>query len=92
MRRSNNSHLKAQELLVDCGLDEITDIPMDLFVAGLDAILIEEELNHCDGKIVFGNSKSVIKVNSQIQFAERKRFVVAHEIGHMILHRNMKLP
>jgi len=92
MRRSNNSHLKAQELLADCGLDEITDIPMDLFVAGLDAILIEEELKHCDGKIVFGNSKAVIKVNSQIQFAERKRFVVAHEIGHMILHRNMKLP
>jgi hypothetical protein len=67
-------------------------LPMDLFVAGLDAILIEEELNHCDGKIIFGKNKAVIKVNSQIQFQERKRFVGAHEIGHLIMHKNMQLP
>lgn len=92
MKRSTNAHIQAQKLLAKCGLDEITDLPMDLFVAGLDAILIEEELNHCDGKIIFGRSKAVIKVNSQIQFAERKRFVVAHEIGHLTMHKNMQLP
>lgn len=92
MERSTNAHIQAQELLANCGLDEITDLPMDLFVAGLDAILIEEELKHCDGKIIFGKSKAVIKVNSQIQFQERKRFVAAHEIGHLIMHKNMKLP
>lgn len=75
MRRSSNARLKALELLANCGIEEITDIPMDLFVAGLDAILIEEELKHCDGKIIFGNSKAVIKVNSQIQFTERKLII-----------------
>jgi Zn-dependent peptidase ImmA (M78 family) len=64
---------------------------MDLFVAGLDAMLIEEELTNCDGKIIFGNNKVVIKVNSNIQFSERKRFVIAHEIGHLIMHRNLQL-
>lgn len=92
MKRSTNAHLQAQELLANCGLDEITDLPMDLFVAGLDSILIEEELNHCDGKIIFGRSKAVIKVNSLIQFTERKRFVAAHEIGHLLMHKNMQLP
>lgn len=92
MKRSTNAHIQAQELLANCGLDEITDFPMELLVAGLDAILIEEELNHCDGKIIFGKSKSVIKVNSLIQFAERKRFVAAHEIGHMLMHKGMQLP
>lgn len=92
MKRSTNAHLKAQELLANCGLDEITDMPMDLFVAGLDAMLIEEELKHSDGKIIFGNSKVVIKVNSQIQFPERKRFVAAHEVGHLIMHRGLHLP
>ena len=42
MKRSTNAHIQAQKLLSDCGLDEITDLPMDLFVAGLDAVLIEE--------------------------------------------------
>lgn len=97
MRSVNNARLQARKLLDDCGLDEITDLDMDLFVAGLvvaghDAILIEEELSNCDGKIVFGNNKAVIKVNSKIQFQERKRFVAAHEIGHLLMHRNMQLP
>ncbi len=92
MKRSTNAHIQAQQLLINCGLDEITDLSMDLFVAGLDSILIEEELNHCDGKIIFGKSKAIIKVNSLIQFSERKRFVTAHEIGHLLMHKNMQLP
>lgn len=92
MTRATNAHIQAQQLLDNCGLDEITDLEMDLFVAGLDAMLIEEELTNCDGKIIFGNNKAVIKVNSKIQFQERKRFVAAHEIGHLIMHKNMQLP
>lgn len=92
MKRTTSAQLKAKALLNDCGLDEITDLPMDLFVAGLDAILIEEKLNNCDGKIIFGVSKTIIKVNSSIQFKERKRFVIAHEIGHLLMHKSMQIP
>jgi len=92
MARVSNAQVKAQQLLENCGLDEITDIEMSLFVSGLDAMLIEEKLTNCDGKITFGKSKAVIKVNSDIQFEQRKRFVIAHEIGHLIMHRNMQLP
>lgn len=92
MKRSTNGHIYAKKLLEDCGLDEITDLDMGLFIAGLDAILLEEELSNCDGKIIFGNSKTIIKVNSNIQFPERKRFVAAHEIGHLVMHKNMQLP
>lgn len=92
MTRVTNAHLKAQQLLENCGLDEITGMEMDLFVSGLGAMLIEEKLTNCDGKIIFGNNKVVIKVDSTIQFTERKRFVAAHEIGHLIMHRNMQLP
>lgn len=91
MTRVTNAHTQARQLLEDCGLDEITDLGMDLFVSGLDAILIEEELTNCDGKIIFGQSKAVIKVNSNIHFPERKRFVTAHEIGHLIMHKNVEL-
>jgi len=92
MKRSTNAHIQAQRLLANCGLDEITELPMDLFVAGLDAILVEEPLTNCDGRIIFGNNKAIIKINSQIQFLQRKRFASAHEIGHLIMHKNMQLP
>jgi Zn-dependent peptidase ImmA (M78 family) len=92
MKRGTKAHIQAQKLMSDCGMDEITNLPMDLFVAGLDAVLIEEALKNCDGKIIFGDHKAIIKVNSQIQFPERKRFVIGHEIGHLIMHKNMQLP
>ena len=92
MRVATNGHTYAKLLLSNCGLDEITDLEMDLFVAGLDAMLIEEPLSNCDGKIIFGDKRAIIKIDSKIQFIERKRFVTAHEIGHLIMHRNMQLP
>lgn len=87
-----NPQYQAKQLLSNLGFDEITDLPMGLFVAGLDAIFIEEELKNYDGKIIFGKSKTVIKINSLIQFVERKRFVTAHEVGHLIMHKNFELP
>jgi len=94
MIRATNAHIQAQKLLSNCGFDEITDLEMDLFIAGLDedAMLIEEELTNCDGKITFGKTKTVIKVNSAIQYPGRKRFVTAHEIGHLLMHKGMTLP
>lgn len=92
IKRATNAHIKAQQLLSSCGLDEITDLQMDLFIAGLDAIFIEEEMNNCDGKIIFGENKTLIKVNSKIRFEQRKRFAAAHEVGHLVMHNKMQLP
>ncbi|PZV82285.1 uncharacterized protein DUF955 [Algoriphagus aquaeductus] len=97
MKSLNRGKVEAQKLLHLCGLDDVIDLELDFFVAGLitvglDVLLIEEEMANCDGKIIFGEKKSIIKVNSKIQFGQRKRFVVAHEIGHLLMHRNFELP
>lgn len=84
--------IHAKRILGETGFDEVTDIPFDMLVAGLGGTLIEQPLKHCDGKIVFGTTKTLIKVNSDIEFAERKRFVIAHELGHLVMHKNMDLP
>ena len=82
---------RAKMLLTDIGFDEITEIPMDIFVAALGATLIEESLPSSDGKIIRGNTKTLIKVNSDIKFEERRRFTIAHEIGHLLLHDKLDL-
>jgi len=73
-------------------MEDIAEIPMDLLAAGLNATLIEEPLRYCDGRITFSANRSLIKINSKIEFPERKRFISAHEIGHHRLHKNMDLP
>ena len=32
------------------------------------------------------NGRSIVSLNSNIEFPQRKRFVLAHELGHILLH------
>ncbi|WP_195373690.1 ImmA/IrrE family metallo-endopeptidase [Parabacteroides leei] len=87
----NRGALKAISLLDEIGLDEITDIPMDIFVPALGATLIKEPLGKCDGKIIRGTKKTLIKVNANIPYEERMRFAIAHEVGHFLLHEKLEV-
>lgn len=50
-----------------------------LFAEGM--YIKEEELNNCEGKILFENNSGVITVNS-LSDSNQKRFTIAHEAGH----------
>lgn len=88
MSRNNGSYT-AQAFLSENGFSEITGIPMSIIVSGLGAILIEEPLRNADGLILIGDKISLIKVNSNIQYETRKRFTIAHEIGHLLMHKDI---
>lgn len=83
--------LKAKELLEEIGYDNISDVAMDILVSGLGATLIMEPLKNSDGKIIRGNTKTLIKINSEIPYEEKIRFTIAHEIGHFLLHDKLEL-
>ena len=87
----NKGANRAIKLLAEIGFDEITEIPMDIFVSALGATLIEEALTNCDGKIIRGKKKTLIKINSNIPYEGRKRFTIAHEIGHYLLHERLEV-
>jgi Zn-dependent peptidase ImmA (M78 family) len=86
VKKNNKGALRARKLLFDIGLDDVNDFPFDILVAGLGATLICEPLSNSDGTIIRGNKKTLIKVNSDIPYEEKKRFTIAHEIGHLLLH------
>ncbi len=83
--------LRAKKLLEEIGFDEITDLPMKLFISGLGATLVEEKLDNSDGKIVRGKFKTLIKVNSEIPYESKKRFTIAHEAGHYLMHDKIEV-
>lgn len=41
-----------------------------------------------DGYLICQNGKKVILVNGNISNCHRQKFIVAHELGHFLLHRN----
>ena len=91
MKINKRGAIRAKELLEQIGFDDISDLSMDLLVSGLGATLIMEPLRNSDGKIVRGNRKTLIKVNSEIPYEEKKRFTIAHELGHHLLHDKLDL-
>lgn len=91
MTTNHNGSIRAKRLLNEIGYDEITNLSMKLFVSGLGATLIEEKLNNSDGKIVRGKSKTLIKINSEIKYEKKKRFTIAHEVGHYLMHEKTEV-
>lgn len=90
-KQLSKSAVAAASLLESCGLDDVIDFPLDLLASGLGITLIEKPLENCDGRIIFGKTKTLVELNSEIEFEEKKRFTLAHEIGHFILHKNIEI-
>lgn len=78
----------ARRILDECGIEDATEIPLELLVAGRGATLLETPMKNADGRIVHGKYRSIIKINSNIPYEGRKRFATAHELGHFELHKD----
>lgn len=81
-----NATLKARELLSSLGIDDPAQTSVEDLIIYHDGIVREIPLNNCDGRMVMKNGRSIVSLNSEIEFPQKKRFVLAHELGHIILH------
>jgi len=65
------------------------DVPIDPYeVAKAHSILvIERQSEGCDGCLLVEGETAAILVNAGIRVPERRRFTLAHELGHFALHR-----
>lgn len=64
--------------------------PVDLMLIckELDIRLIDDKPLDKDGYLICRNGKKLIFVNSQINNKHRRNFIIAHELGHFLLHRD----
>src|SRR5690606_41851348 len=91
MKINKRGSVRAKELLEEVGFDDISDLSMDLLVSGLGATLIMEPLKNSGGKIVRGNSKTLIKVNSEILYEVQKRLTIFLVLDHLLLNDRLHL-
>ena len=77
---------KAEQLLVDAGLDT-APVPVEQVTAYLGIKVELAELGEeCSGVLVRNEGRAVIGVN-QDHHPNRRRFSIAHEIAHFVLHK-----
>jgi Zn-dependent peptidase ImmA (M78 family) len=76
----------AINVLIECGIDDPAEISIEDLITFYDGIVQEVPLTNCDGRVVMKNGRAIVSVNVDIEFPYKKRFVLAHELGHMVLH------
>jgi Zn-dependent peptidase ImmA (M78 family) len=77
----------AEKLLAECGIVDPLEIPIEIIVRSKNIILKEDDIEGADGRILIKGDSAVITINSNIDFYQKKRFAIAHELGHFLLHR-----
>ena len=76
----------AKNVLENLGIPDPAQIEIEDLIVFYDGIVKYKPLGSCDGRMVMKNGRSIVTVNSNIDFPQKKRFVLAHELGHIICH------
>ncbi len=85
----NKGAIAARKILNEFGIENPNDFTIEDLINARDIILQEKKISNSDGRIVFGKKKAIISINKEIRYAGRKRFTLAHELGHFELHHNI---
>lgn len=80
----------AERLLQELGITEPNEIDLDAIAFHSGARVRYRPLDGCEARIVGTGDRAVITVNSDSQY-RRKRFSIAHELGHWHHHRGQCL-
>ena len=76
----------ANKLINSLGVKDTSSIDITDLIILHDGIVKEVDLINCDGKLVMKNGRSIVSVDSKIEYPQRKRYVLAHELGHILMH------
>jgi Zn-dependent peptidase ImmA (M78 family) len=76
----------AQELLQQFAITASRTVDVFDLATAKGAVVIEAPLEGCEARLIRSRTRGVIRVRKDIPEAGRKRFAVAHELGHYLLH------
>lgn len=82
----NLATLKAKGILEELTIKNPSEIAINLIASYKDAFVREAKLTGCDGRLSRKGKHGIITVRSDLHSIRQKRFVVAHELGHFLLH------
>ena len=87
----NRGKLAAIKLREEIGIVGPSDISLEDVVIGRGGIVQYRPMGRTDGRIVYGTRLCTIFINSEIQYEGRRRFALAHELGHLEMHKGSKI-
>lgn len=83
----NRGKSRAIKLREEIGIDDPFEVELEDIVTAYGGLVQYKIMGNIDGRIVYGQKISTIFINSEIQYEGRKRFAIAHELGHLLMHK-----
>lgn len=81
---------RAEQILIELGITSPDEISLPVVAYYLGATIKESKLDGCEARIIGVDDHAIIRVDSHAH-PKRKRFSIAHELGHWQLHRGLNL-
>src|SRR6187401_1975321 len=86
---SKKAERAATTLLAKHYIDDPKDIDLEGILAAENGYLIYKPMSGAQGRIVLSGDAAIITVNSNVDDLRKRRYILAHEIGHFTLHRKL---
>ena len=68
-----NAPFAATKLISELGIEDTSSVAMEDLIIYHNGIVKEADLKNCDGRLVMKNGRSIVTVDSKIEFQQRKR-------------------
>ncbi|MCX6175373.1 MAG: ImmA/IrrE family metallo-endopeptidase [Ignavibacteriales bacterium] len=78
---------KANIILQEYGISSPDEIELELIAFDRGLLIQEKELFGCEGRLINNKNYGLIIINKSIKEKGKKRFIIAHEIGHFELQK-----
>lgn len=85
----NSPAQAAQKLLNSLGYASPSDLTIEEIAYACGFMVQYQEMDGCEGRIMMTNSDVLISINSLVSYQQKVNFILSHEIGHGILHRDL---
>lgn len=86
----SNAIAAVKRIYDECGITDPLQLPIEVIINSKNIIIKDEEIDGADGRIIMKENSGIITLNSSIDYLPKKRFILAHELGHFELHRHIK--
>lgn len=91
MSQTINAAQAARDLLDSVGWEKPGDLSLEEIANSLGAIIEFGAMDGCEGRIIMSGTSALIKINNSINNFGKQNFVIGHEIGHFMLHKDLRL-
>jgi hypothetical protein len=81
----------AIDLLKKIGWSEPSDMTMEEIAWSCGLVVRFKEMDGSQGRILMDQHEGIISINKSITYQPKINYIIAHEIGHATLHRNLAL-